>query len=132
MKITAWKAKELEISTPNQVGAGATVAAVLAEQKINILGLCGYSGENGKAHLLMVLDDPAKATKALRKAKYGITANDVVLVEMPRSPGALLAVMNKLATKDVDIDYAYATGAGNKSCVVLRVKKPSVAIKALS
>jgi len=126
------KGKETQIDFKNKMGEGAKVAAVLAEAGVNITGMIGYSITKSKARMFAVLDDPAKGKKALRKAGYQVTDNDVVLAHLPNRPGAFAKAAAKLAAAKVDIDYAYATAATKKtSLMVFRVNSPAKAIKAL-
>jgi hypothetical protein len=131
------KSKEIIVEMKNQVGAGADVFALLADAKINVAGFVGYS-EGGKkvpkkAWVHLVPEDYASARKLLKKAGYPLESGDVVLAEMPNKPGSLAAAAKKLADKNVNLYYAFAsTATKGKAVVAFKVDSPAKAIKALS
>jgi hypothetical protein len=100
--------KQLTVSLQNQPGTFAEVAKVLADAKVNILGvLGGTAGAQGSAQV--VVDNFAKARKALTAAKLAFTEGTLDQVELPNKPGALAEYTAKLAKKGVNIDAAYGT-----------------------
>jgi len=126
------KAKEISVKMKNEPGAGAAIFAALADAKVNLISACGY-GEKGNAVMMFVCADYAKAKMALKKAKFKSTAVDVILVDLNNKAGAMAAVTEKLAAKNIDIEYAYATTCGRNAMAVFRVAGgPARAIKALS
>jgi len=125
------KAKEISVPMKNEAGAGAAIFKVLADAKVNLISICGY-GEKKKAVMMFVCDDYAAAKKALKKAKFKSTAVDVLLVDLSNKPGAMAMVTEKLAAKNISIDYTYATTSGKNAMAVFRVPGPAKAIKALS
>ena len=107
---------------------------LLADAKINVLGLCGWTDTRGKYGMLQfVTEDAAAARKLLRKAKFKYDMVDVVCVEMAHKPGALAGVTEKLAGAGINVEYAYVTaGAKSKALAVFRVQSPAKALRALA
>jgi hypothetical protein len=102
------KVKHLTVSLANQPGTFASVAKVLADAKVNIVGvLGGTAGAEGSAQV--VVDNFAKAKKALTAAKLAHTEGSLEQVELPNKPGALADYTAKLAKKGMNIDAAYGT-----------------------
>jgi hypothetical protein len=102
------KVKQLTISLENQPGRLAAVAKVLADAKVNIEAVLGSSaGAEGSAQV--VVDNLAKAKKALSAAQFAYTEGSLEQVELPNKAGALAEFTAKLAKKGVNIDAAYGT-----------------------
>jgi hypothetical protein len=102
------KVKQLTVSLANQPGTFAEVAKVLADAKVNILGVLGGSaGTEGSAQV--VVDNFAKAKKALAAAKLPCTEGTLDQVELPNKPGALADYTAKLSKKGMNIDAAFGT-----------------------
>jgi hypothetical protein len=102
------KVKQLTVSLQNQPGTFAEVAKVLADAKVNIVGvLGGTAGTEGSAQV--VTDNFAKAKKALTAAKLAYTEGTLDQVELPNKPGALAEYAAKLVKKGMNIDAAYGT-----------------------
>lgn len=104
------KVKELQVSCPNRPGTLAQAARALGNAKVNILGFqVGTLGSEGKVHF--VVDNPAKAKKALDAAGLSCTEHDVLHVELPHRPGGLASFAGKLGAKGINIDYGYTTAS---------------------
>jgi hypothetical protein len=104
------KAKQLTVSCENRPGALAQITKVLGEAKVNILAfLTTTSGTEGPVQL--VVDNPKKAKKALEGASLSYSETDVLHVELTNVPGALASFAGKLAAKEINITFGYATAA---------------------
>jgi hypothetical protein len=102
------KVKQLTVSLENQPGRLAAAAKVLADAKVNILAVLGSSaGEQGSAQV--VVDNIAKAKKALSAERFSYTEGTLEQVELPNKLGALAEFTAKLAKKGTNIDAAYGT-----------------------
>ena len=119
------RVKQLTVSLENQPGRLAAVAKVLADAKVNIDAvLCNTAGAQGSAQL--VVDNVARATKALRAAQFVYTEGTLDRVELPNKAGALADFAAKLAKNGVNIDAAYGTvpKGARKSVLLLATSKP--------
>jgi hypothetical protein len=116
------KAKLLSVACENRPGATARVARTLAEAKVNILAcLVATAGQEGATRV--VVDNPARARKALDAARFSYTEADVLYVELSNRAGALADFTEKLAARGINITSAFATTAkgGRRAGVVFSV-----------
>lgn len=101
--------KELVVTKANKIGILANISKVLADNGVNIEGVAGYAIDK-EASIMLVADDSARASDALKKAGYKpIKENEVILIELVNKPGALKSTTEKLAAGGIDIRYAYGT-----------------------
>jgi hypothetical protein len=99
--------KDLTVSLEDRPGTMADAGEALAKAGINIEGICGFpvSGR-GVAHFLV--EDAAKARKALEDAGIKVTAqNDALVVDVTDRPGTLGQVTRKLANAGVNLNLLY-------------------------
>ena len=120
------KVKQLTVSLENQPGRLAAVARVLADAKVNIEAVLGSTaGAQGSVQL--VVDNVAKAKKALSAAQFIYTEGTLEHVELPNKAGALADFATKLAKTGLNIDAAYGTvpKGARKSVLFLATSKPA-------
>ena len=120
------KVKQFTVALENRPGRLAQVAEVLAEAKVNILALLGSTaGVQGSVQV--VVDNAAKARKALGAAGLASTEGTLEEYELANKPGALAQLARKLAKNGINIDCAYATvhKSAKKAIVVLGTSKAS-------
>jgi hypothetical protein len=125
-------AKELTISMPNKAGQLAVLADTLGKAGVNIQALSAATA-GGKGVIRLVVDDTAKAKRALKKAKIRVgTERQVLEVRLRNRPGALARVAKRLGKAKVNIDSAYLLAADRKRAVAaIGVRNLSAAKKAL-
>ncbi len=112
------KAKQLTVHVQDAPGALARVARALAGQKVNITGLMGV-GADARSPIRVVVDNVARARKALQAAGLETSEEEVLVVALADKPGALATVAEKLAAAGINIHYAYASSGGRKvNCVM--------------
>jgi len=127
----ASKAKQINLTLPNEVGTLAKVGSVIAGAKVNINAICAW-GDKENAYFYMVVDRHIKAKNALTKAKFKVTDEDVILVEMPNRPGEMQKVAEKMAGAGIDISYNYGSaGSGRTSFCVFKTDNDKKAIKVI-
>lgn len=114
---------QVTVTAPNRPGALARVSQVLAANKINVTGL-DASGRSRQIRLLV--NNPAKARRVLRKARVRARLENVVVVTLADRPGTLARTARKLANRKVNINYAYGTVArgGKRAAIVFGVSNP--------
>jgi len=132
---TAKTAKEITATFHDSIGLTAKVAAAVAGAKVNILAATGHSasGERKNATFTLIVDDFAKAEKALDKiGAEDIHESSIVMVETPNKVGALERVASIIANAGIDIYYFYATTSSGKTATsVFKTADDKKAIKVL-
>ncbi len=113
------KAKQLTVLVNDVPGSLARMAQALAAQKVNITAMMGVGNES-LSPIRLLVDNPARAKKALRSAGLQATEEDVLVVPLANKPGSLAGIAAKLASANINILYAYATGGsgGKTNCVM--------------
>jgi hypothetical protein len=104
------KAKLVTIATENRPGSVAAGIKSLAEAGVNVVSILGWNPQN---LMQIVTDNPRKAAKALMAANIAFTERTAEVVELPNKPGALVAYLDKLARKGVNLHSLSATTSKN-------------------
>jgi hypothetical protein len=125
------RATQLTVSLKSRPGVLAQLARTLADAGVNIVTLSADS-PGGRGKIRLTVNDPVKAKRALRRAKYRASEEPAFVVRLRNEPGALARVAEKLAKERINIRSAYATTAGRGSAtVVFTVGSPAKARKIL-
>jgi hypothetical protein len=113
---------ELILRLPNTPGALAGVCRLLAAERVNILAMTLESS----GLLRLVVDNPVRATGALRASRYPVAERDVMFVATAGGPGSLVPVLNLIAEGGANLEYAYggSADASANAAVVLGVDDP--------
>lgn len=118
------------------MGLTAKVAAALAAENVNILAGTGYSasGMRRKATFTLIVDDLAKAEKALDKiGADDIHESSVIMVETANKVGALEKISRIIADSGINIYYFYSTTSSGKTATcVFKTADDKKTIKVLS
>ena len=115
-------ATQLNLPLDNEIGTLARLCRDLANGGVNLLAIdAPEAGSTGGIRLLVV--NRELAVRALSKAGYLFSEQQVVFVELTNRPGALARAVEKLAKARIDIKYAYATSSprGRKAAAVVSV-----------
>ena len=103
-------ATQLNLPLDNEIGTLAKLCRDLAHGGVNVLALSApESGRDGVVRLLVPHRE--LAGRALEKAGYLFSAEEVLFVEIRNRPGALAKAVEKLARAGISIQYAYATAS---------------------
>ncbi|MBM3221186.1 MAG: ACT domain-containing protein [Candidatus Rokubacteria bacterium] len=121
---------QLTVSLASRPGVLAQLATTLADAGVNITSLSA-DAVSGRGKIRLIVNNPAKARRALRKAKYRVSEEPAYVVRMRNKPGSLARVTGKLAKARVNIKSAYATTAGRGAAVVITVGSNAKARKIL-
>jgi hypothetical protein len=121
---------QLTVSLKSRPGVLAQLARTLAEARINIVSLSA-SAASGRGRIRLIVSDPGKAKRALRRAMYRVSEEPAFVVRLRNKPGTLARVAGKLAKARVNIKSAYATTAGRGAAVVFTVGSAAKARKIL-
>jgi len=103
--------KEVSVVVINEVGALAKMTSFLVNHGINVEAIAGYSNNVGdQAGLMFITDNNIAAINELQSNGYSdIKENDVIIVELENSPGALKNISERLAQNGINITYIYCT-----------------------
>ena len=111
--------KQLSIFLENRTGRINEVAKILAENGINMQAFS--MAETADFGLLrLIVPDVDKAVEVLHAASYAVMVTDVLCISCPNVPGSMSAVLEKLASNNVFIEYMYAFSEGDTANVVIR------------
>ncbi len=121
---------QLTVSLKSKPGVLAQLARTLADAGVNIASLSA-DAVSGRGKIRLIVNDPGKAKRALRRAKYRVTEEPAFVVRMRNKPGALARVAGRLGKARVNIKSAYATTAGRGAAVVFTVGSTAKARKLL-
>ena len=124
------RATQLSVSLKSEPGVLAQLARTLAEARVNILSLAA-TATSGRGRIRLIVNDPVKAKRALRRARYRVSEEPVFVVRLRNKPGTLARVAGKLAKDRINIKSAYATTAGRGAAVVFTVGSAKKARKIL-
>jgi hypothetical protein len=113
------KTKQFTIAVENDAGVVAGIAKTLGNAKVNILALLAIA-HGAKGTVELVVDNAARAKKALDDAKIAFQETAVEEYELPNKPGALAQCLDKLAAKGINLNSICATvSKGGKKVVVI-------------
>jgi len=120
---------QLALFLENKPGTLAAVCDALAEAKINIFALT-ISDTVDHAVVRMVVSDTDKALSIFEAHGTLVVENEVLMIEHDNRPGTLSEIAKKLASKKVNIEYAYLAAGSHtkKGLMILRpdnIKKAS-------
>jgi len=113
--------KQFTLYLENKPGELARVTKGLAKGKVNIEGISVSAGPD-VALVQLIADNASMARKKLAREGVPCTEQDVAVVPLRNSPGALEFVVSKLAIAGVHVNYVYATAcvaSGGRSYVVI-------------
>ena len=124
--------KEVLLTCKDGEGVLGKVGRVLAAQKINLKGICCW-GDKKKATFMLLTHNAAKASRVLKKAKFKVKLQDVIVVKLPNQIGAMARVGEALGEAGVYLEGCYGTAGGGKDAICLittkNVKKALAVIK---
>ncbi len=103
--------KEISVVVVNEIGALSKMTSFLVNHGINVEAIAGYSNNIGdQAGLMFVTNNNVEAIETLASNGYVDTKeNEVIIVELENTPGALKNISERLAQNDVNITYIYCT-----------------------
>jgi hypothetical protein len=125
--------QQFSVYLENRVGALAELCRLIADQSINLLGLCAIDTVE-EAVLRMVPADAESARRALVAGGFRVIDTEVLLVELTNAPGATGTMAARLAEGGVNVDYIYASAHPSEphSVLVLRTHQLDAAERILT
>jgi len=125
--------EQLSLFLENTPGTLAAVCDALGEARINIYGLT-TSDSVDHCVIRLVLSDTRRALAIFEAHGTLVIENDVLMIENDNRPGSLSAIAKRLATKKINIEYAYLASmpTARRGLLILRVSDPKRALRLLS
>jgi len=122
------KTKRFTISVENRPGAVAEIARTLGNRKVNILALLA-TAEGASGTVQLIAEDALRAKTALDDAEISYQETIAEEHELPNKPGALAQLLERLASKGVNLNSICATApkGGRKAIVVYSAKAEKAA-----
>ena len=110
---------ELSVVCEDRPGTLSQLAKLLGDAKVNILATsCATLGVQGAVRV--IVDNVARAKKALDRERLPYTEHEVLYVELPNLPGALARFAAKLAAQNINVTAAYGSAAkGSKRAIII-------------
>jgi hypothetical protein len=102
-------ATQLNLPLDNDVGALARLCRDLAHGGVNVLALSAPETGHDKGLVRLLVPSLELAARALSKAGYAFSVEEVLFVELKNRPGTLAKAVEKLARNHINIRYTYAT-----------------------
>ena len=122
--------RQLSIFLENRTGRINEVARILADNGINMQAFS--MAETADFGLLrLIVPDVDRAVEVLRAENIAVMVTDVLCVNCPNVPGSLSAVLEKLASNNVFIEYMYAFSDGETANVIIRPNNIEDAVNVL-
>jgi hypothetical protein len=109
------KISELYILLDDRPGTVGELTRILKKKKISIYGI-GLFIDTARLHV----SDPEKAFEAVQEKGYVVELRDVLRVELPNKPGALMELTQKIGNAGININNLYgALGEKEKSGIII-------------
>lgn len=112
------KTTQLTLSLVSRPGTLAALTRSLADAGVNITALSAPEA-SGRGKIRLLVNDPGRAKRALRKANYRANEEPAFVVRLRNKPGALARVAARLAKERINVRSIYATTAGRGSAMVV-------------
>ncbi|MBR2622640.1 MAG: amino acid-binding protein [Clostridia bacterium] len=112
--------KQISVFIENRKGRLGEVLDVLKENAVNILSLS--IADTSEYGLLRIISDaPQKGQEALSKAGFSAMLTDVVILQVPHTPGALQNILRVISDEELGIEYMYGLSvAGEEASIVVK------------
>jgi len=117
----------LSVFLENNPGKLEKITKILADNKINLSAMSlASTGDFGVMKLLV--DNPDKAYDVLKQNKLTVTKRQIVAVVVDNVSGSFNVLLNKLTTKNVNIEdcYGFLLGDGKTAAIVLETETKNI------
>lgn len=113
--------KEIEFTTPDQIGVLNSVAQTLKNAGVNIEQAAAWS-EGDKGVFRLVTSNNGRAIKALKTIGFEAKEKEALQLVLKNKKGELAKIADKLAMARINLHCLTATSAGGKVSVVLHTE----------
>ena len=122
--------KQLSVFIENKQGRLGEVLQVLKDNQVNIQSL-SLADTTEYGLLRLIVDKPEVGKDKLFEAGFSSMLTDVLIVDVPHSPGSLQTVLKVIAEKEINVEYMYGlTIKGNTASIVMKTDDLEKARKA--
>jgi hypothetical protein len=99
--------EQISVFLENKAGRLSEVTGILAEAGVNIRALA-LADTSDFGVLRLIVDDNDKAVSALKENGFTVGKTEVVAVLVEDKPGGLNAILERLRSGDVNVEYMYS------------------------
>ena len=122
--------QQLSIFIENRSGRLQEVFKTLGQAGVTIKAL-SVSDTSDFGILRLIVTDPKKAVKVLKKELFSVHLTDVFMISAADLANGLGSVLQVLAEEGVSIEYMYAFSCVNREIVVMRTDDPGKTVALL-
>lgn len=119
---------QLTACLPNEPGRLATMCRVLGERGAQIFALM-VAETTDFGIVRVVCDRPHEMARLLCSMGMSVTTTKIVAVELDNVPGALAAVLDRLASCDLNVEYAYSCPIEGRTVSLIKVSGEPLEVK---
>ena len=114
---------QISVFLGNRAGQLAQITRLLADKGVNMRAL-NIAETTDYGVLRLIVDNAEKATGTLLEAGFILSMTPVIPVLVPDRAGGLADVLDVLAEGNIDVEYMYSLfpQAGDKACMIFRLK----------
>ena len=112
------RTSQITLSLASKPGTLAALARTLADAGVNVTALSAAE-TSGRGKIRLLVNDPVRARRALRKAKYRVSEEPAFVLRLRNQPGALARIAARLAKERINIRSIYATTVGRGAASVV-------------
>lgn len=112
--------KQLSVFLENKAGRINELTKVLGESGINMRAFSVSDNPEFGIMRIVVSGSADEAASVIKSSGFTVKLTDVLCTECSDTPGAMSAIMEKLASQGVFIEYMYAFADGHAAKVVLK------------
>ena len=122
--------KQLSVFIENKQGRLGEVLQVLKDNQVNIQSL-SLADTTEYGLLRLIVDKPEVGKDKLFQAGFSSMLTDVLIVDVPHSPGSLQTVLKTIAEEEINVEYMYGlTIKGDVASIVMKTDDLEKASKA--
>jgi len=110
--------KQVSVFLENKSGRLKEVTEILGDAGINMSAFT-IADTSDFGILRLIVSDPERAREILKKKKFAVQTNDVILIKTPNRPGGLAKMLGVLNEGNVFIEYMYAFSYSDDTAVIV-------------
>ena len=111
--------KQLSIFLENKTGRINDVTRILGANGINMHAF-SMAETTDFGILRLIVSEVEKAVDVLRENNFAVKVTDVVCIKCSNTAGSLASILEKLAVKNIFIEYMYAFADGDFANIIIK------------
>ncbi|MBM6774865.1 hypothetical protein [Olsenella profusa] len=119
---------QLSVSLPNRPGSLAQMCRLLGEWGLQIHAFM-VADTSDFSIVRIICDQPRTACARLAERGYAAITSRLAAVEVENVPGAFGALLERLASYDLNVEYAYCCSLGSRVVDLIKVSGEPLAVK---